>query len=237
MTSTPASTRAAARSLSSGRVPIAAPTRSCLLLSLDAFGKSLFFCKSVRAMRATSSSESLTTGSLPFFEALSISFACSNLTPSDATESCARGVMNSLILILRSSTKDVSRFEIIPTSLDPILPSCVIGMPEYPNLDLMSSASWRVSCGLRQTGSVMNPFLNFLTLRTSDACVLSGRLEWMIPIPPMSAMWMAILASVTVSMGDETKGVLSLIFLVRLDEMSTSFNPKDMWPGIMIRSS
>lgn len=39
-----------------------------------------------------------------------------------------------------------------------------MGIPEYPNLDLMSSASLRVSCGLRQTGSVMNPFLNFFDL-------------------------------------------------------------------------
>ena len=48
---------------------------------------------------------------------------------------------------------------------------------------------------------------------------------------------MAILASVTVSMGDETNGSWSLIFLVRFVEMSTSLSPNAMWPGIMIRSS
>ena len=48
---------------------------------------------------------------------------------------------------------------------------------------------------------------------------------------------MAIVASVTVSMGDETNGSWSLIFLVRFVEMSTSLSPKSMWPGIMIRSS
>ena len=44
---------------------IAAPTSSCFLSSLLASGKFLLFFKSVLAMRATSSSFSLTIGSLP----------------------------------------------------------------------------------------------------------------------------------------------------------------------------
>ena len=39
--------------------------RSCFILSLDAKGNVLLFFKSVRAIRATSSSSSLTIGSLP----------------------------------------------------------------------------------------------------------------------------------------------------------------------------
>ncbi len=48
---------------------------------------------------------------------------------------------------------------------------------------------------------------------------------------------MAILCSVTVSMGLETKGALMDNFLVSLVDMSTSSRPKEMWPGIMMRSS
>ena len=45
--STPASTRALQRSLSFGRVPMAAPTRSCLFLSLEASGNSTLFFISI----------------------------------------------------------------------------------------------------------------------------------------------------------------------------------------------
>lgn len=40
-------------------------------------------------------------------------------------------------------------------------------------------------------------------------------------MPPMSAMLMAISASVTVSIGDDTNGVRRLIFFVRRDVSST----------------
>ena len=87
MTSTPALTRAAARSRSPGRVPIAAPTSSCLFASLDAEGKSRFFFRSVREVRAMSSCLSLTMGSLPFLDSRMMRFACKNvrtLLPSGA---------------------------------------------------------------------------------------------------------------------------------------------------------
>ncbi len=48
------SASAAKRSRSSGRVPMAAPQRSCLLASLVARGKSLFLIRSVRDINATS---------------------------------------------------------------------------------------------------------------------------------------------------------------------------------------
>lgn len=48
------SARASKRSRSSGRVPIAAPQRSCLLLSFVARGKSRFLIRSVRDINATS---------------------------------------------------------------------------------------------------------------------------------------------------------------------------------------
>mmetsp|Transcript_7913 Transcript_7913/g.16751 ORF Transcript_7913/g.16751 Transcript_7913/m.16751 type:complete len:239 (-) Transcript_7913:381-1097(-) len=223
MTSPPASTRAAARVRSSGLVPMEAPTRSCLFsLSLDAKGKSRFFCKSVRAMSATSSPLLFRTGSFPFLDAFNISFASSRVTPSFATLSLSLGVMNSLTLMVGSSTKVVSRFDMIPTSFPPILPVSVMGMPEYPWVFLMWKTSATVASGERQTGSVMKPFLNFLTLNTSAAWSSMEKFEWMMPMPPCRAMVMAIFDSVTVSMGDETKGSRSWMLRVSWVLMSTS---------------
>ena len=53
ITSTCASTNALQRSLSFGRVPMAAPTSSCLFRSLLASGNSRDFLRSVRLIRAT----------------------------------------------------------------------------------------------------------------------------------------------------------------------------------------
>jgi hypothetical protein len=47
-------------------------------------------------------------------------------------------------------------------------------------------------------------------------------LLWMTPMPPSRAMPIAILDSVTVSMGLETSGVFSVIFLVNFDSNTTS---------------
>ena len=75
ITSTPSRTSAAARSRSFGRVPMAAPTSSCLFESLDAAGNSRFFFRSVRVVSATSAPFSSTIGSFPFFESRMILFA------------------------------------------------------------------------------------------------------------------------------------------------------------------
>lgn len=48
---------------------------------------------------------------------------------------------------------------------------------------LISTTSPTVWSGLKQTGSVMKPFLYFLTLLTSLACSSMERFEWMMPIP------------------------------------------------------
>ena len=63
-TSTPACTRASILCLSSSRVPTAAPTSSCFLLSLEASGYSRFFLRSVWAINDTSSPFSFTMGNL-----------------------------------------------------------------------------------------------------------------------------------------------------------------------------
>ena len=59
-------------------------------------------------------------------------------------------------------------------------------------------------------------------------------LQWMMPRPPKRAMWMAICASVTVSIGLEISGVLSAIRLVASVRRLTSLASKLMWPGRMM---
>jgi len=80
----------------------------------------------------------------------------------------------------------------------------------------------------------MKPFSKRFTLRTSAHCSSIVLLQWMIPSPPYSAMWIAICDSVTVSIGEETKGRCSLTFLVTYVSRVTSWASKVMWPGRMM---
>ena len=106
MTSAPASTSARQRSRSLGRVPMAAPTSSCLFESFEASGNSFDFFMSViasdrdqlavggeggalcavpvREINATISPAAFTTGSLPFLDCRINSFASVKDTPSRA---------------------------------------------------------------------------------------------------------------------------------------------------------
>mmetsp|Transcript_17714 Transcript_17714/g.43218 ORF Transcript_17714/g.43218 Transcript_17714/m.43218 type:complete len:230 (+) Transcript_17714:964-1653(+) len=223
MTLTPASAKRLARSLSSGLVPIAAPHNNCLLIwSFEARGFSWCLRISVIEINATISSSSLTTGNFPLFDSFNISFASLSETPSLAKNNFDRGVMNSSTFEFGSSMNAESRFEMIPSNFPPILPVSVTGKLENPNSDLSFITSANVASAPMHFGSVMNPFLNFLTFRTSAAWSSALRLEWMIPIPPCNAMAMAMFASVTVSIGLDTNGTCNRMFRVNWLEISTS---------------
>mmetsp|Transcript_4663 Transcript_4663/g.13018 ORF Transcript_4663/g.13018 Transcript_4663/m.13018 type:complete len:258 (+) Transcript_4663:621-1394(+) len=127
MAFTPAATKARTRSRSAGRVPIAAATISCLRSSFVAFGKSAFFCKSARDIRATRRICWDTTGNLPFFDSFKILFADSRSMSSCAVTKCSALVMIELTEAERSVAKSVSRFVTMPRSLEPMRPSSVTG--------------------------------------------------------------------------------------------------------------
>mmetsp|Transcript_24960 Transcript_24960/g.66962 ORF Transcript_24960/g.66962 Transcript_24960/m.66962 type:complete len:248 (+) Transcript_24960:1120-1863(+) len=230
--SAPASTSLATRALSAGRVCTDAPTISRFCSSLVASGKSRFLRRSLREMAATSSLRSLTTGSLPFFESCRIWLASSRVQPSSAETTSV--VMTSATFFERSLTKSWSRVVTMPMRRPPSLPFSVTGQPEKPYLCLISSSSERVASGPTVKGSRMKPFSKRFTRFTSSHCSSTELLQWMMPTPPKSAMWIAIWCSVTVSIGLETNGALSLIFLVQLVARPTSCAPKLMWPGRMI---
>ena len=100
----------------------------------------------------------------------------------------------------------------------------------------MRSRSESFAVGATVNGSRMKPFLKRLTAAISAHCSSIVLLQWTIPIPPKSAMWIAICASVTVSIGDEMNGVLSSIFRVIRDLSETSFASNEMWLGRMMKS-
>src|SRR6267378_1457043 len=64
-------------------------------------------------------------------------------------------------------------------------------------------------------GLTTMPDSNFLTLRTSSACLGASRFLWMTPMPPDCAMAMAMRLSVTVSMAEESSGMPSSMVAVR----------------------
>mmetsp|Transcript_79936 Transcript_79936/g.193721 ORF Transcript_79936/g.193721 Transcript_79936/m.193721 type:complete len:298 (+) Transcript_79936:709-1602(+) len=238
MASTPAATSARTRSLSVDRVPTAAATTKFLLSSLVDKGNSACFLRSERETNATNRSSLVMTGKLPFLEIFKSSFAPRRSTPSGAVVHLSVGVMMELThLVERSGTKSVSRSVTKPSSREPTVPSSVTGKPLKPHFFLSSSSSESGMLGLMHTGSVMNPFLNRFTFMTSSDCSWIDMLVWMTPMPPCKAIPIAILDSVTVSMGLETMGVFSLMVLENWESKTTSPTPKLTCPGRQIRSS
>lgn len=69
------------------------------------------------------------------------------------------------------------------------------------------------------------------------ACSEGGQLEWMMPMPPRTAMARAIEDSVTVSIGEDTQGVEREMLRVSFVERSTLSTGKPMYPGRKMTSS
>lgn len=90
----------------------------------------------------------------------------------------------------------------------------VTGNPPKPHCSFKSLASPTVVSGERTIGSEMKPFSNLLTFLTISACSSAEQLWWIMPSPPRRAIYMAILSSVTVSMGEDRSGVLREILFV-----------------------
>eukprot|EP01139_Manchomonas_bermudensis_P021078 Amastigsp_a680949_59.p3 type:complete len:184 gc:universal Amastigsp_a680949_59:710-159(-) len=177
-----------------------------------------------------------TMGSLPILRALRISFASASDTPSGAVTSAVVITAESGV-VARFGKKSMSLFVTMPRSLEPILPSAVMGTPLNPWRRLIASTSAIVLSGSRQMGSEMNPFLYFLTAEMKLTCSSIVQFEWMMPIPPLRAMAIAMVDVVTVSMGLETNGTASETFFESLLWRTTSEAAKPMWPGRMIMSS
>jgi hypothetical protein len=107
----------------------------------------------------------------------------------------------------------------------------VTGKPPKPHCSFSALASATVVFGLITIGSVMKPFSNLLTFLIISLCSSTLQLWCTTPTPPSKAICIAMFDSVTVSIGDDVKGVLRVIFLVILEVRSTTDAGKPMWPG------
>ena len=98
-----------------------------------------------------------------------------------------------------------------------------------------SSTRWRASLVMPEAAATLRP--RALTLATSVACFSGLMFLWMTPIPPASAMAIAMGASVTVSMAAEMKGTSSVMFRVKCVLRSTSFGSTSEYEGTRRTSS
>mmetsp|Transcript_47090 Transcript_47090/g.102431 ORF Transcript_47090/g.102431 Transcript_47090/m.102431 type:complete len:295 (+) Transcript_47090:659-1543(+) len=238
--STPASdsfsTRAMSRPSSSTRpTGTAAPTRSCLLASREAWGYSLQRFRSLRVIRARSSPVSLTMGSFPTLALCISSFAAMRVVGSVLVTGL--DVITVASSTCSSCSRSTSREVTIPSSLSPRLPLAVIMTVENPRSCLSLRTSPTVLVGFMHTGSRMKPFSKLFTFSTIFAWASAGWSPWIIPRPPSRAMLMAMFTSVTVSIGLLITGFLnSMPFTISVVK-STSWTPNPTCPGRKIRSS
>ena len=136
ITSAFADTSASRRSYKSLDTPTAAPTNRRPLPSLAEFGYFVAFSISFIVINPFKFPSSSTRGNFSMRCSLKIAFASSRDVPSGAVTR-ESFVMQSPIWRVKSVSKRISRFVMIPTSL----PCSVIGTPEILYFSIISAAS------------------------------------------------------------------------------------------------
>ena len=202
-TSAPASWRAWARSTTSPRTPIAAPTARRPRSSLVASGRSVRCSRSRSVMSPTRRSSSATSGSFSTRASRSRRAACSAVVPGAPTTRRPRGVMSSATGVSGSVWSITSRRVSMPASRSS--PSTTTS-PLTPWSSIRSSASASRAPAPIVWGSGITRASARLTRATSATCCSTERKRCTMPMPPSRAMAIAISDSVTVSMLAETIG-------------------------------
>mmetsp|Transcript_454 Transcript_454/g.612 ORF Transcript_454/g.612 Transcript_454/m.612 type:complete len:203 (+) Transcript_454:861-1469(+) len=113
-----------------------------------------------------------------------------------------------------ASTKRTSRVVTIPSRRPRALPSWVTRIEPTPWVRINFSNSVAEALDRMQYGSSITYDSARLTRRIISTCSSWDINRWMIPIPPLRAISMAIAVSVTVSMLDEMIGLLIAMFRV-----------------------
>ena len=134
----------------------------------------------------------------------------------------------------RLRSKRMSRLVRMPTGRPS---AATTGRPEISWRRISSTAAASFCSGAMVTGLMTTPVSAFLTLVTSRACSAMVRFLWMMPMPPSRAMQMAVAASVTVSMADDTIGFASRMPGVSCVRTSTSFGTTSLSAGTRRTSS
>src|SRR5688572_11730766 len=127
-----------------------------------------------------------------------------------------------------------SRLVTIPTTRQP---GATTGSPEMRCCWVSFSTSRTVMSSEIVIGSLTMPLSKRLTFVTSAACARGDMFLWMMPIPPSWAMAIASRASVTVSMADDTTGMLRPMPRVNRVLRLTSRGRTVEWAGTRRTSS
>ena len=235
-TSTPASTRAVARSQASPKNPTAAPTTSRPSPSLVASGYCSDLTKSLTVISPCSRPSVSTSGSF--------STLCLASTAEASSREIPTGAVTSGIEVIASRTRVVpnvlggtnrrSRLVMIPSST---LSWSTTGRPDTRNFAQSASSSLSVASGPIVSGSLTMPDSDRLTRSTCAAWSAIGRLRCRIPTPPWRAIAIAIRPSVTVSIAADTSGIRRVSSRVRRVLVSASLGMTSVSPGSRSTSS
>ena len=173
-----------------------------------------------------------TTSSFSMRLACNSSLEFSRLVPSGTVISFL--VIMALTGCSRLRSKRTSRLVMMPTARPSLVTT---GNPEI-SCRFINSRAWASFWSAPMvTGLTTTPVSAFLTFCTSSACSAMEKFLWMTPMPPSRAMQMAVAASVTVSMADDTMGIASLMDGVNCVRTSVSLGTTSLSAGTSRTSS
>ena len=135
---------------------------------------------------------------------------------------------------LGRSAKRTSRLVRMPTSLPP---RSTTGMPLIRCRVISACACASVASGVMVIGLTTMPLSNRFTARTASHCSCTVRLRCRTPIPPNCAITIAMSASVTVSIADDSTGMLSAMPRVNWVAVSAMLGRTSDAPGTSRTSS
>ena len=175
-----------------------------------------------------------TSGSLPIFALRMSSYAFFSVV--ERVPVIGHGCITSLSVIAFIGAKRMSDEVIMPTSLSSESstgkPLNFSPMRRFSaRRKEMSSSAWK------QIGLAMSPLRWFFTFATCAAWSSSSRFLWMQPMPPESAIAIAIGASVTVSIAAEMNGVFIFVREVSLVSSEVSSGRKSAYCVTSVTSS
>ena len=184
-------------------MPMAAPTRRRPLASLQALGYFWTLSMSFMVIRPRRRLFSSTTRSFSMRCSCRCRLASAREVPMGTVINLSLVITSATRTAWASSTKRTSRLVRMPTRHSP----STTGRPETRKSDIRSRASCTELRGEMVTGSRIMPLSLFLTRSTSRRWRSTGMFLWIMPMPPIRAMEMAMADSVTVSMAAESRGM------------------------------
>ena len=142
--------------------------------------------------------------------------------------------MKSLLRFGSSPAATFSRFELWKCATSATRKSATLSIASH--LFVSRGDTEAPTSGLPLSSAVFASTLAAFAFLTWSTWLSVLMLRWMTPTAPSLASSTAILHSVTVSIGEETRGKLSLMFFVRFEERSISLGSTSLRPGKRMKS-